>query len=343
MDKKHYIIDNPVDDIHCNLSIADALKILREEDIGDKPIRLQEASRLSSGESKTSHKDKYVPNKLVKSASMFLRSSFYAASRSNSFNLLPTQITILRTKIPGFARQCAAMPAGRVGEWIAAFYELVDAAAAAHGVTRVESRGDCCVCVCGAAGAAPPAAGAAAVAAAADSAESQATRMLAFAADLHAKVASLSVDGSEVNAEGTVVRMGMATGEATFYVGGSRGDTSPITSVTGAAAAAAARMEALAAPGLARVHRSTADKWAAETREAPPATAPVEGADWAAERAAVYDCAARAFRPDAGALCSEPDAAGLLIPGGGLARAGRAGGGSFRAAGGVGSSGSAEF
>ena len=55
-------------------------------------------------------------------------------------------------------------------------------------------------------------------------------------------------------------------------------------------------MEAQA--GLARVHRSTADKWVAETRRAPPATVRVDGgAGREMERAAEFDCAAGAFRP----------------------------------------------
>jgi class 3 adenylate cyclase len=234
---------------------------------------------------------------------------FNSLSRSSSFShsgsiRITTQIapkvTILFIDIQGFTAHCAAMPAGHVGEWVAAFYELVDAAAAAQGVTRVESRGDCCVCVAGAAGAAPGAppsvnavAGEAAPASV-DGAADQATRMLAFAAALHAKVAALPVGGVESGGR-TAVRMGMATGEAIFYASSGGSDTAPFASVQGAAAAAAAKMEGLAAPGLARVHRSTADKWAAETRRAPPATARVEGAG----RAAVFDCAARAFCADA--------------------------------------------
>ena len=216
----------------------------------------------------------------------------------------------------GFTAQCANMPAGRVGEWVAALYARVDAAAAAHGVTRVESRGDLCVCVCGAA--LPPATPAAAAAAptAGGCIEDHATRMLAFAAALHARVANLPVGGRGAgeSAPVTAVRMGMATGEAIFYAGGGAGDVAPFVRVQGAAAAAAARRKGLAAPGLARVHRSTADRWAAEAaagdRRMPPATARVEEAGRAAEWAAVFDCAAGSFRPDAPAA-DAPKAAGV--------------------------------
>ena len=241
-------------------------------------------------------------------------------SRSGSFcfttHTVP-QATVLLIDIQNFTSQCATLSAGRVGEWVAAFYEIVDAAAVAHGVTRVESRGDCCVCVCGAAGTAPPApptansAAAAAAPASADGTEDQARRMLAFAAEVHARVAALPVgsgggpDTSKSKkgsvAASTAVRMGMATGEVVFHIVVSNGtESAPCVSVQGSAAASAARIEALAAPGEARVHRSTADKWAAETRQAPPATALIELAGRAAERAAVYSLGTRTFLRCAG-------------------------------------------
>jgi hypothetical protein len=63
--------------------------------------------------------------------------------------------------------------------------------------------------------------------------------------------------------------------------------------------AMAARMEAAAGPGLAHVHPTTADRWAAETGRAPPATVEVEWEGGGA-RAAVYDCAGGEFTRGAG-------------------------------------------
>ena len=94
------------------------------------------------------------------------------------------QVTVLSIDIKGFTTSCAAMPAARVGEWVAAFYCHVDAAAAAHGVSKVEVRGDCCICVTGAEGDVP--ARAVAAPAGEDRRADQATRMLSFAAALHA-------------------------------------------------------------------------------------------------------------------------------------------------------------
>ncbi len=65
---------------------------------------------------------------------------------------------------------------------MAGIFERLDTVATAHGVSKVEVRGDCCVCVAGAEGAVPSAALAAAPA---DPRHDQAMRILAFAAALH--------------------------------------------------------------------------------------------------------------------------------------------------------------
>jgi class 3 adenylate cyclase len=223
-----------------------------------------------------------------------LRSSS-CASRSRSMRLsnhTVPQVTVLSIDIKGFTAACAAMPAGRVGEWVAEFYERVDAVAAQHGVSKAEVRGDCCICVSGAAGAVPSRAFAPA---AADPHGSQATRMLAFAAALHADLATLSAGGAA-----TATRMGIATGEASFLVSdpaaAAAAAAAPFVSAQGGAAGLAARMEALAAPGAVHVHRSAALRWAAEARCPPPPTAPVDCGGGGLQRAAVFDCAAGAFR-----------------------------------------------
>jgi class 3 adenylate cyclase len=207
---------------------------------------------------------------------------------------------VLFIDIKGFTSQCAAMPAGRVGEWVADFYERVDTAAAAHGVSKVEVRGDCCVCVAGAEGAVPSSALAAA---SADPRHDQATRMLAFAAALHDDLRTLSAGGGA-----TAARMGVATGECAFLVSDAAGgaEVARFASVRGEAVGLAARMEALAGPGAVHVHRSTAHRWAAETRRAPPQTVRVECDGPGLPRAAVYDCAARAFRPAPDAPAAPP-------------------------------------
>ena len=209
-------------------------------------------------------------------------------------------ITVLCIDIKGFTSACATMPAGRIGEWIADFYERVDDVAAAHGVSKIEVRGDCCVCVAGVAGRVPSHALASTTA---DPHENQATRMLAFAAALHADLATLPSSGPAAT---TTTRMGIASGKVAFLVSDAAGgpDAAPFASVRGDAVDAATRMEALAAAGEALVHKTAADRWAAEGRLEPPATVCVEVKGGGLQRAAVFDCAARAFRRPTGSIGS---------------------------------------
>ena len=235
--------------------------------------------------------------------------SFCSSSDSRSSSILATytvpRATVLSIDIIGFTSACAAMPAGLVGEWVAQFYEHVDAVAAAHGVAKAEVRGDCCICVAGAAGAVPSRAFAAADN---DPCADQATRMLAFAAALHAALQTLSAGGAA-----TATRMGIATGEASFLV--SDGAVHFVRA-QGEAAALAMQMETLAAPGSVHVHHSAALRWAAEARRPPPPTARVGCRDAGREpqRAAVFDCAAGAFSP------AEESASAAVAGGRGLRR-----------------------
>ena len=231
-----------------------------------------------------------------------------SASRAPSMRIsthTAPQVTVLFIDIKGFTSACAAMPAARVGEWVADFYARVDAAAAAHGVAKAEVRGDCCICVAGAAGAVPSRAFAAADN---DPCADQATRMLAFAAALHAALQTLSAGGAA-----TATRMGIATGEASFLV--SDGAVHFVRA-QGEAAALAMQMEKLAAPGSVHVHHSAALRWAAEARRPPPPTARVGCHDAGREpqRAAVFDCAAGAFSP------AEESASAAVAGGRGLRR-----------------------
>ena len=212
------------------------------------------------------------------------------------------EVTVLLIDIQGFTNQCASLPAARVGEWVAAFYSRVDKVAAAHGVQKVAVRGDCCIVVAGLEGSVPfPVTKALQ---APDLKSDQATRMLAFAAALHSSLATLSAGGAP-----TATRMGVATGDITFLVNAAAGsEAAPCAGVQGEVVEMAALLESKAAQGKVYVHRSTADRWAAEAHRPPPPTALMEGRCGGAERAAVYDCVARAFQP-------LPAAAAAPVPG----------------------------
>jgi class 3 adenylate cyclase len=208
--------------------------------------------------------------------------------------------TVLCIDIKGFTAGCAAMDAGRVGEWVAEFYERVDIAAAAHGVSKVEVRGDCCICVAGVAGVVPSPLF---VDAAADPAHDQTTRMLNFAAALHADLASLTyvVDGAgagQAHAMATATRMGVATGEIAVLISDPGDGAGGFASMLGETMSMAAKMESLAESGAALLHELAAERWAAEGagRAAPP-TVCVEVEGHGPQRAAVFHCAAGAFCP----------------------------------------------
>ena len=50
----------------------------------------------------------------------------------------PRKVTVLFADIQGFTAACAAMSAREAGEWVAAFYERVDRAAAPYGIRKAE-------------------------------------------------------------------------------------------------------------------------------------------------------------------------------------------------------------
>jgi class 3 adenylate cyclase len=228
-------------------------------------------------------------------------------SRSGSIKVAAhyaDEVTVVLVDIQGFTAACAAMSAAAVGAWVADFYAAVDAAAAAHAVAKAEARGDSCVCVAGAAAAVPSLAPASA--AGRDRADDQATRALAFAAALHDALRARPPAAGVA----TAVRIGVATGPAAFLVADAAAGpaAAPFASVLGEAAALAARMEAAARPGAVFVHPSTAAKWAAETGRPPPALVAAVGGAGPGHPplpAAVFDCAARAFRGPAEP--AEPD------------------------------------
>jgi class 3 adenylate cyclase len=200
------------------------------------------------------------------------------------------------------------MPWRQVGAWVTDFYDRVDRAAAPHGVRKVEVRGDCCICVADDdAGAAVGGAG-------------PVTRALAFAADLHADLVTAA---AAPGGRAIVARVGMASGPVALLedeaaergaggvvgdaaTAGERGGEWCFRSVQGDTVNVAARMEALGCPGAAVVHKSAADRWAAENGRVGPRTVCVECKGRGVQRAAVYDLGRRAWRGEAEAAAVLP-------------------------------------
>jgi class 3 adenylate cyclase len=201
------------------------------------------------------------------------------------------------------------MPWRQVGAWVTDFYDRVDRAAAPHGVRKVEVRGDCCICVAdddpgAAVGGAGPV-----------------TRALAFVADLHADLAAAA---ATPGGRAIAARVGMASGPVALLEdeaaegrgagrnGGhaaqavERGGEWCFRSVQGDTVNVAARMEALGCPGAAVVHKSAADRWAAEGGRAGPRTVCVNCKGRGVQRAAVYDLGRRTWRGEAEAAADLP-------------------------------------
>ena len=244
-----------------------------------------------------------VPEEYMMSVSGSLSSITSKAPSMKLRTYTVTMATILCIDIKGFTVGCAAMDAGRVGEWVAEFYERVDITAAAHGVSKVEVRGDCCICIAGVAGTVPSPLF---VNAAADPADNQATRMLNFAAALQADLASLTYivggagSGDGPHAMATATRMGVATGEVAILISDADDahGAGGFVSVLGETMSTAAKMESLAESGAVLVHELAAERWAEEGagRAAAP-TVCLEVKGHGLQRAAVFDCATGAFRP----------------------------------------------
>ena len=181
------------------------------------------------------------------------------------------QATVLCMDIVGFTRQCASRPLDEISGWMGRVHGAVDVLLERHAVRKVESRGDCVVCVTGTGGGGGR-----------DGVSDQAGRMLAFGQDLGAALAGV---------DGTTVRMGMATGAVALAHVWHGGDTRPAQYAYGAAVDAARRMEQAGRAGAVLLAESAARAWAAERGGAPPALIRCGGG----ELAGLFDCGGGRF------------------------------------------------
>ena len=142
--------------------------------------------------------------------------------------------TIISIDIAGFTAICSTMSAQSVGEWMAEFYQSVDDAASLHNVVKVETRGDCCICIAG-------------VLINNDQTvkaidgSNHFKQMLEFATELHCIVSQ----------NDTQVRMGIATGEVMIII---EEKICGLISLQGETISHAIEMEGLATTGVARIY-----------------------------------------------------------------------------------------
>ena len=192
------------------------------------------------------------------------------------------QATVLYMDIVDFTRQCFAKPLDEISAWMVRIHAAVDELLERHAVRKVETRGDCVICVAGT-NFAPRGAPADAPA---DLSADQATRMLAFGRDLGLALAAI---------DGTAARMGVATGPVVLTHIAHGGDALPAKYIYGDTVNVACRMEQTGRAGAVQLAESAARAHAQERGAPPPPlrTRDIKGKGYM--RVALYDLSASRF------------------------------------------------
>ena len=190
------------------------------------------------------------------------------------------QATVLYMDIVDFTRQCMAKELGEISGWMSRIHATIDELLERHAVRKVETRGDCVICVSGT-NFVPTEGGASR-----DLCGDQATRMLAFGHDLALALSAI---------DGTAARMGMDTGPIVLTHIAHGGDALPAKYIYGDTVNVACRMEQTGREGAVQLSESAARLYAEERGGAPPPlrTKAVKGKGQM--RVALYDCGAGRF------------------------------------------------
>ena len=190
------------------------------------------------------------------------------------------QATVLYMDIVDFTRQCMAKPLDEISGWMTRIHTAIDELLDRHAVRKVETRGDCVICVSGTNyvhshdGASRDLCG------------DQATRMLSFGRDMALALSAI---------DGTSARLGVATGPVVLTHIAHGGDALPAKYIYGDTVNVACRMEQTGRAGAVQLAESAARAYAEERGEAPPPLWTKEIKGKGAMRVALYDCAAARF------------------------------------------------
>jgi class 3 adenylate cyclase len=190
------------------------------------------------------------------------------------------QATVLYMDIVDFTRQCMAKPLDEISGWMTRIHTAIDELLDRHAIRKVETRGDCVICVSGTnyvhteGGASRDLCG------------DQATRMLSFGRDLGLALSAI---------DGTAARLGVATGPVVLTHISHGGDTLPAKYIYGDTVNVACRMEQTGRAGAVQLAESAARAYAAERGEAPPPLRTKEIKGKGTMRTALFDCAAGRF------------------------------------------------
>ena len=177
--------------------------------------------------------------------------------------------TVLYVDIVNFSRQCTRRRLDQLGDWMQSIHGVVDTLLDQHCVRKVETRGDCVICITGTNYAFPhdPVRGERL-----DLASDQATRMLAFAAELGRRLSSLH-DAPEDDP--THVRVGIATGPVVLTFILHDGDLLPAKYIFGNTVNLAARLEQSGRVGHVHVAESTFAQYHQAERQLAPDDVPL--------------------------------------------------------------------
>ena len=193
------------------------------------------------------------------------------------------QATVLYMDIVDFTRHCMAKQLDEISGWMTRIHTTVDELLERFAIRKVETRGDCVICVSGT-NFVPSEGGASR-----DLCGDQVTRMLAFGHDL-----GLALSGMD----GTAARIGMATGPVVLTHIAHGGDALPAKYIYGDTVNVACRMEQTGRVGAVQLAESAARAYAAEREVAAPPLRMVEVKGKGRMRTAMFDCANGTFDLD---------------------------------------------
>ena len=157
--------------------------------------------------------------------------------------------TVLFVDIVSFMSSCSQHSLHDVSDWMSRVHAIIDGLLLKYAVRKVETRGDCCICVTGTnflvSKEAPTR----------DFAFDQVTRMMRFARALVRQLAE---------SEETRVRVGMATGSVVLTHIAHASDLQPAKYIFGDTVNLAARMEQTGREGFVQMHYSAAEAYLQE-------------------------------------------------------------------------------
>ena len=194
-----------------------------------------------------------------------------------------TQATVLYADIVNFSKQCTDRGLKEISSWMTQIHSTIDHLLAKYAIRKVETRGDCCICVSGTnfvSGHGDTRSR--------DLACDQATRMLMFGTEL--ALALYEIDHTEV-------RVGMASGSIVLTHISHRSDALPAKYIYGDTVNVACRMEQTGRAGSIQLSES-ANRLYADEQGTPPAPMQVKDIKGKGPmRASMYDCFRGTFLP----------------------------------------------